>query len=307
LQIAGEDKQLDISRVVVTMSAAGLFVLVAGLVARGREIARGRGLDRAIALGRVFVAAPLATFGGLHIAAAQGLSPMVPVYMPWHLFWVYLVGFAWIATALSLIFGRLVRWSALLAGLTLLLFVATLDAPGVAAHLHDRFAWILLLRESAFAAGLLALAGSTGSPHSGWARLVAPSRLVFAITALFYAVQHFLHPLHVPAVPLERMMPAWVPVPWLWNYAIGIVLLVSGALLLVNRWSRDAAAWLGIVVTVVVVVINVPMLGPAHGTAELVEAINYIADTLLYAGTALILAEALSVQQAAGVGSEHSG
>src|SRR5580693_5564839 len=122
------------------MSTAGLLALAAGLVARRRELARGRGLERVIALGRVFEAAPLATFGGLHLAAAQGLSEMVPAWMPWHLFWVYLVGFAWIATALSLIFGRLVRWSALLAGLTLLLFVATLDAPGVAAHLHDRFA-----------------------------------------------------------------------------------------------------------------------------------------------------------------------
>jgi hypothetical protein len=35
------------------------------------------------------------------------------------------------------------------------------------------------------------------------------------------------------------------------------------------------------------------MLGPAHGTAEVVEAIDYIGDTLLYGGTALIVAEAL--------------
>jgi hypothetical protein len=78
---------------------------------------------------------------------------------------------------------------------------------------------------------------------------------------------------------------------------VGTVLLLSGTLLLVNRWAREAAAWLGIVVAVVVVVIYVPMLWPAQGTAEVVEAINYVADTLLFAGTALILAEALGAEE----------
>ena len=52
-----------------------------------------------------------------------------------------------------------------------------------------------------------------------------------------------------------------------------------------------------LVVAVVVVVIYVPMLWPAQGTAEVVEAINYVADTLLFAGTALILAEALGAEE----------
>ena len=111
---------MEISRSVVTMSTAGLFVLVAGIAARRRELRRGPAIERAIALGRVFVAAPLATFGGLHPAAANGLMQMVPAWMPWRLFWAYLVGFALIATALSLISGRLVRWAALLAGAMLL-------------------------------------------------------------------------------------------------------------------------------------------------------------------------------------------
>jgi uncharacterized membrane protein len=288
---------LEFSRSVVTMSTAGLVVLAAGLVARRRELAHGPGLERAISLGRVFEAAPLATFGGLHLAAAQGLSQMVPAYMPWRLFWAYLVGVAWIATALSLISGRLVRWSSLLAGLTLLTFVAMLDIPDVVAQVHSRFSWTLMLRECGFASGLLALAGSAGPPASRWARLITPSRIAFAVVAIFFAIQHFLHPEHVPVVPLERLAPPWALVPQVWSYAVGAVLLVTGALLLVNRWAREAAAWLGIVAAFVVIVIYAPMVGPAHGTDQMVDAINYIMDTLLFSGTALILAEALTVQQ----------
>jgi uncharacterized membrane protein YphA (DoxX/SURF4 family) len=284
---------VEFSRSVTTMSTTGLTVLVAGLALRFREMTRGGGLNRAIALGRVFVAAPLATFGGLHLAAARGISRMVPEWIPWHLFWAYFVGAALIATGLSLISGRLVRWSALCAAAMLLIFVVTIHVPEVMATAHDRFRWVVLFRDSAFAAGLLALAGSAGAP--AWKRLITLARIAFGAIALFFAVRYFLHPEHVPGVPLERLTPAWA-LPLFWGYSIGAVLLVSGALLFVNRWARQAAAWLGIAVTIAVIVVYVPMIGPSHGTAELVDTINYIADTLLFAGTALILAEALAVK-----------
>jgi uncharacterized membrane protein len=279
------------------MSTAGLLVLAAGVIARRSRLSSGPFTGRAIALGRVFVAAPLATFGALHLAAAKGLMDMVPGYMPMPLFWVYLVGLALIATALSLIFDRLVFWSGLLAGGMFLAFVAMMDLPGVIAAQHDRFAFALLARETTFGCALLALAGSVAPRGSPWARLVAPCRIVFALVALFYGVEHFLHPEFLPGVPLEKLTPPWVPVPRVWGYAVGAVLLVSGALLLLNRWARDAAAWLGIVLAATVAIIYVPMLGPAHGASEVVEAIDYIGDTLLYAGTALIVAEALSRRQ----------
>lgn len=300
LQLARKDgAHLEISRSVTTMSAAGLAVFFAGIAMSIPELRRGRGLERAIAFGPAFVAAPLATFGGLHLAAAAGLSQMVPAWIPWHLFWAYFVGVALIATALSLISGRLVRWSALLCAAMLLIFVATIHVPGLIATPNDRFAWIVLARDSGFAAGLLALAGSVEPQSQGWLRLSVAGRIWFAAGAVFFAVEHFLHPEHVPGVPLERLTPAWALAPRAWGYAIGAVLLASGALMLVNRWARQAAAWLGIAVTVAVIVIYAPMVIPAHGTAEVVDAINYIADTLLYAGTALIIARSTETKGAA--------
>jgi uncharacterized membrane protein len=287
----------EISRTVVSMSTAGVLVLVAGIAARRNGLASGSLTDRAIALGRVFVAAPLATFGALHLAAANGLMGMVPTYLPWPLFWVYVVGFGLIATALSLIFDRFVHLSGLLCGAMFLLFVAMMDAPAVIAQAHDRFGFALLARETAFGCGLLALAGSVSPGGSRFRWLVTPCRIAFALVALFYAVEHFLHPEFLPGVPLEKLTPAWVPALRLWGYAIGAFLLASGLLLLANRWARQAAAWLGIALTITVIVIYLPLLGPAHGTDQVVEAINYIFDTLLFAGTALILGEALARMQ----------
>ncbi len=67
-------------------------------------------------------------------------------------------------------------------------------------------------------------------------------------------------------------------------------------MLLLNRRASEAAARLGIVLAATVAIIYVPMLWPAHGTDQIVEAIDYIGDTLLYAGTALIVGEALERQ-----------
>ena len=275
------------------MSTAGLLVLGAGVIASGAKLASGSLTARAIALGRVFVAAPLAAFGALHMAAARGLMEMVPGYMPLPLFWVYLVGFALIATALSLIFDRLAFWSSLLAGGMFLAFVAMMDLPGLITGQHDRFGFALLARETTFGCALLCLAGSIAPRGSRWASLVTPCRIVFAVVAIFYGLEHFLHPEFLPGVPLEKLTPAWVPVPRVWGYLVGTVLLVSGAMVLVNRRASGAAAWLGIVLAATVAIIYVPMLWPAHGTDQIVEAIDYIGDTLLYAGTALIVAEAL--------------
>jgi len=301
----------EISRTVVSMSTAGVLVIVAGVAARRNGLTRGSLTDRAIALGRVFVAAPLATFGALHLAAASGLMGMVPVYMPWHLFWVYVVGFGLIATALSLIFDRFVFWSGLLCGAMFLLFVAMLDIPAVAGGQHDRFAFTLVAREAVFGCGLLALAASSGARRSGldsgldaWLRLlVTPCRIVIGVTAVFYGVQHWLHPEFLPGVPLEKLTAAWVPVPRLWGYAMGTVLVVTGFLIAANLKARQTAAWLGIALVVTEIFLYLPMLGPAHGTDQVVEAINYIFDTLLFAGTALILGEALGRMQT-GVGNQ---
>lgn len=288
---------LEISRTVAAMSTAVLAVLATGVIARRSLLARGTFTDRAISLGRVFVAAPLAAFGALHLSAAAGLKDMVPGYMPCPLFWVYLVGFGLIATALSLIFDRLVFWSGLLAGAMFLAFVAMMDLPGVIKGQHDRFAFALLARETTFGCALLALAGSVSPRASRWQKLVRPCCTIFALVAVFYGVEHFLHPEFLPGVPLEKLTPSWVPVPRFWGYLVGAVLVESGASLLINRRAPDAAARLGVVLAATVAVIYVPMLGPAHGTDQVVEVINYIGDTLLYAGTVLIVGEALSRRQ----------
>jgi len=277
------------------MALAGLLYLVAGVVVLRKEISAARGWDKLITLGCVFIAVALAVFAPEHFRGPEFVGNMVPSYMPARSFWPYFIGCALLAAATSLTFRKFVRLSSTLLGLMFFLFVCMIYLPSALAHPGSRFAWIYALRDLSFCAGAWALASlysRASSPQlSKWIILFA--RLVIATAAIFYGIQHFLHPDFAPGVPLELKMPSWVPLPSVWAYLTGAVLLAAGIALALNKKPRMAAASIGELMTVLTVFPYMVMLVHAHGAPEFNEAINYVADTLLYAGAALALASAL--------------
>lgn len=278
------------------MSFAGLVYLVAGIFVLRKEISAARGWDKLITLGCVFIAVPLAIFAPEHFRGPQFVQNMVPSYMPARGFWPYFIGCALLAAATSLALRKFVRLSSTLLGLMFILFVCMIYIPYVHAHPDNRFAWAYALRDLSFAGGAWALAGlrsRASSPQkSKW--MILFGRIVVAIAAIFYAVEHFLHPTFAPGVPLEPMMPSWIPFPGVWGYLAGAILLAAGVGLALNKKSRVAAASIGALMCVLTIFPYVVILIRAHGsTADINEGLNNIADTLLYAGAALVLASAL--------------
>jgi len=92
---------------------------------------------------------------------------------------------------------------------------------------------------------------------------------------------------------LEKLTPSWVPFPSVWGYLAGSLLLAAGIALALNKKPRMAATSIGAWMTAVTLFLYLPILVFAHGGQEMNEALNYFADTLLYAGAALALASAL--------------
>lgn len=272
------------------MMGAGVAALVAGLVLVRARFRAASGAGRAVALGPVFEATALAVFAAEHFTAARDLMPIVPRWLPEPLFWTYFVGAALLASAISFIAWRHVRWSAVLLALLFLIIVATIDLPTLPRHLHERLFWTLTVRELAFASGAMVLAGSVW-PRGSLAGPVLEriGRGIVATTMIFYAIQHFLFPRHVPGVPLEKLTPAWVPAPTLLAYLIGTTLLLGGIGLFIRPAIRIAAASAGIILLLLTVFFYVPILAMEfHSTALAVDGINYAADTLLFAGTVLL-------------------
>jgi uncharacterized membrane protein len=289
-----------ISRFFFWPGIAGAAFLVAGLFALQRELRTAAWLDKLIALGSVFVAASLATFGGEHFVAGQSMAGMVPAWLPAHVFWIYLVGTALFAAALSLIAKKCVRLSVPLLAAMFFCFVLMLHAPNVIAHLKERLFWTVALRETVFGGAALALAGflmAEMRPRLSRV-LIALGRFLVGIPLIFFGIQYFLHPEIAPGLPLPKVTPSWVPLPFVWSILTGILLVVCGLAILLNRYAQRAAAGLGLVMTLITLFLYTPILAMAAPSSQ-VEALNYVADTLLFAGTLLFLARALSREPAA--------
>ena len=283
------------------MSVAAILLFLIALWAAKTDIARASGLDKVVGLSNLCFALPLAVFGAEHLSAAEFIQQGVPSYVPWHLFWAYFVGFALLAASLSIATKIQVRWSGLLFGIMMFLFVAMMDIPGALAKPGDRFGWTLLLRELAFGGGGWILAGTAmrepgrESNPAAPAFFVTTGRVLTGIAALFYGVETFLHPLGMPGIPLEKLMSEWIPARPLIGYLTAAILVAGGAAILLAKKTRMAATYLGTWIVLLVVFIYGPILIASlldPSTAVKVEGLNYFFDTLLFAGTILALARA---------------
>ena len=285
---------LEISRSAVSMCGAGILLFLIALWAAKTDIARAGGLDKIVVLSNLCFAIPLAVFGAEHLSGAKFLMLGVPSYMPWRLFWAYFVGFALLSASLSIATKIQVRWSGLLFGIMMFLFVAMIHFPRAIASPRDRIPWVIVFREMSFAGGAWCLAGNA-LRGQGKSKLITIGRVLIAVAALFFGVEHFLHPAGCPGVPLEKLTPAWIPARLLIGYLTGAILLVAGASILLAKKTRMAATYLGTWIVLLVLFIYGPILivqlSDPSATSQ-VEGINYFADTLLFAGAILALASA---------------
>jgi uncharacterized membrane protein len=278
---------------------AGCVLLVIGLIKVSKdELAQARGIEKIMPFGRLFFAIPLAVFGTEHFTDTADIATMVPSWISAHTFWVYLVGAALIAAALSITLKVQARLAATLLGAMFCSFVVLMDIPAALAEPGNRFSWTLALRELAFASGALAFAGSQMNVKraGGVPVLVTFARIVIGIAAVFYGLEHFLHPTFATGVPLEKIMPEWIPGRLLWAYLAGAVLIVSGACLVANKKAREAATYLGVMILLLVLFEYLPML---IASPKDIVSLNYFFDTLFFGGAVLLLADASGAQSAA--------
>src|SRR5258708_34815200 len=124
------------------------------------------------------------------------------------------------------------------------LFVAMVHVPRVLASPRNRFTWVIVIREMSFAGGGWILAGNA-MRGQGKSKLITVGRVLIAIAAIFFSVEHFLHPAGCPGVPLAKLTPAWIPGRLFIGYLTGAILLVAVATILLAKNTRIAATYLG--------------------------------------------------------------
>jgi uncharacterized membrane protein len=285
-----------ISSPTVWMSALGGAFFVAGLIAYRNELfAPSEDFSsRAFALAPVFIAASMATFGGEHFTLARGLSQMVPKFMPARLFIAYFVGVAHVSAALSFVARRYLRWSTFFLGMMFALFVLLLHLPGAIENPQQRIRWIVAVRETTFSLGAFSLFAIAVRDHwpSATDGIASVARLWCGGVLIFYGILHFWYPRLSPGVPDSQPTASWVPLPLALACLTGALLVAFGVGMWVRRFAGYAAIGVGILMLGLTILLYVPQFFLAHGAAEQVNAINFVADTLLFAGTALAIGSA---------------
>jgi uncharacterized membrane protein len=283
-----------------------LVILIIGLIKILGELRQVHGVDKVMPFGRLFFAIPLAVFGSEHFTFTANVAALVPRWIPAHTFWVYLVGVAFLGAAISIAILVQARLAAALVGMTLLIFVIVMDLPAVIANPGNRFFWALALRQLAFSGGAFAFAMSLwttrstplrppSSPALRTAVWTAIPRFFVGLASLFYGVEHLLHPEYVPGVPLQKLTPEWIPGRIFLSYFVGVILILAGVCLLMNKKARTAATALGLTILLTMFWIYLPMLLAAP--TDLV-ALNFFFDTLLFCGTILLLANSIDKEPA---------
>ena len=283
---------------------AGTVILVIGLARIITTPGRTLKIERTLIFGPLFLAVPMAVFGADHFIAPRFVATLVPSWIPWHLFWVYVVGIALIAAALSIVAKKLSVLAATLLSAMLFSFVLLISGPNLAANLRDRFVLAVLLRDLSFSAGALACAIAQAEQWPRTVRnwLTGLVRYVIALSAVVFGIEHFLHPEFVPVVPLRQPLPSWIPWHLFLAYVTGAILIALGLSMAFNWKARLAATWLGIVVFAIVITVYLPIL--IANIFDIANGLNYFADTLAYCGAALLLAGALPTGSRTEVASE---
>lgn len=287
------------SSLVVWPSVLGVSALAAGLYRyRGDLRAPGSSLrSRLLALGPAFIAAALAAFSGEHFTQAREFSRLVPAWLPWRVPVTYFVGACLLAAALSFVARRAVQWSAPLLALLFALFVLLLYLPSAVTHPAIRIVWIFPFREGTYAVGAFCVfvcARPRAKHSNGLARAL---RLWTAVVAIFFGLQNILYPQFSPGVPDQQPTSAWVPLPHLLAWLTGAILIAMGIAMLFRKTAVAAITVVGILMTVLVIGLFTPDLFLAQGVAQRVNAINFVADTLLFAGMMFAIARVVAAQR----------
>jgi uncharacterized membrane protein len=269
---------------------------------RGDLSADAPGDARIRAFGPVLIAAAIATFSGEHLSAVAALAQMVPKWFPLPIPTTYVVGVCLLAAGLSIATKRGVRWSAPMLGLLFALFVLLIYAPSAARHPRLHRVWIFPFREGTFAVAGFSIFVAVARPAwSGGFALFARFWAAFVIA--FYGILHLMFPEFAPGVPSEVKTAAWVPFPLAVAYVTGVILVALGVTAAFRKTAVSAITSVGVLMTVLTIVVYVPDLFLAKGAQQEIQAINFVADTLLFAGAMFSIATAVGAGRGALAGS----
>lgn len=184
-------------------------------------------------LGKFIFAIPWLVFGIQHFMYVGFLENLVPAYMPYRIFWVYLAGVGMFAAGVSLLINVKSPLAAFCLGIMLGCFILQLHVPLINADVGNNQNLMRGLQDLTIASVAFML--------SDRLRLSKVAAYIYVVTIFIYGVYHFFGVKFITA-----KAPDYLPYTSLWDYFLGILVCISSVAWLLNRHTKIAAIIIGL-------------------------------------------------------------
>ena len=253
-------------------------------------------------VGRIFYGIAIAGMGFQTIYYNDFPYMLIPpkhLWIPGLVMIAYISGIILVLAGACIIFEKKTRPISLLLGSVLLLIFCFCFIPYefiVSPNYMHLVDWENAEKELALAGGAFVIAGcfpgkNENSLDRFLGKLIPFGAILFSITMISFGILHFLY-----AKGVADYVPSWVPYRLFWTYLAGTGLIGSGLAIILKIKRGLAAALLGTMIFIWVIILHIPrvIVSPvAYMGSEVTSALIALA----YSGIAFVIAGAAKKPQ----------
>jgi uncharacterized membrane protein len=219
-------------------------------------------MQQLLKAGKYLFAFSIIAFGIIQFGVQDFMKGFLamPDNLPAHDFFLNFISTLFVAGGILMCIPKTMYRASLLVGILLFILFIYPHLVTLLSDIHNPNPWTGTAENLALASGAFIIAGDTRSPtlSPGKSALSRYGRILFAISLIVFAVQHFMY-----ADFIATLVPNWIPLKLFWAYFIGVAFTLASISLLTNIKTRLASCLLGFMFLFWVIFLHLPRVAAA--------------------------------------------